>query len=618
MKTIRTLSLRLFQVAIILGCLFAWLPPAQADVLDKFADFLDALGPANLYKNQGITGQSIRDSKGVFTCLEKSSNDSNDIDIDTGKCIDKYASTPVGQKLSNGIPSWVWDLLEAYIAFREKDFWYFAEKLGLAVMCGVAQFFTEVDVCGLVKDLEETGKALLDAAKAAAEFFKDLGEGAVNVIKSAGCTFTFGKWGCDDSGPPPKPKSQVIYEKIFAPKVLPDGLIAIESEDLWAFDKLSKQLQAQAKAKGYSDGDIFTASEIFNKTVDAQWTADIVKNVLKDLAAERNNFNIAGRINQAADYAWDRYKKKKSSPWASIPLFCNERFVTLGFSHVTRWVNAHLDLAKKASALTNYQWCEKVFWEGNKPKFAPYFKDKYHMESICPGLECSSKSDLQFCQQFMGSVGLNCGLMAVKGPPQTAEETLLTTKGTAPAGKLLPGAEPAMPTQPQPKGLPDITSAAQITIGSTPAQWGTTVNVDAKQAFSAQNGVCQFAVQHTARNIGLAPTGSFDSEWKIGLAPGLTRTWGSIVPGGLDTEKDLVSLKPGMNNLLLTLDSAGKVQEISEANNQFRVRVNVSGSCGPKPGIVPPPGSEKGGGGTQLPAVQQPQAEPKPAQQQRR
>lgn len=91
------------------------------------------------------------------------------------------------------------------------------------------------------------------------------------------------------------------------------------------------------------------------------------------------------------------------------------------------------------------------------------------------------------------------------------------------------------------RGLPDITSAAQIMIGATPATWGTTVNVDAKQAFLAQNGVCQFVVQHTARNIGLAPTGSFDSLFKNSPVPGgLSRTWGSIAPGGQDTQKDLL------------------------------------------------------------------------------
>lgn len=148
----------------------------------------------------------------------------------------------------------------------------------------------------------------------------------------------------------------------------------------------------------------------------------------------------------------------------------------------------------------------------------------------------------------------------------------------------------ATPTRRPPQGLPDITSAPQILVGATPAQWGAMVNVDAKQAFAAQNGVCQFAIQHTARNIGLAPTGAFDSLFKSSPASGsLSRAWGSIVAGGQDTQKDLLPLKPGMNDLYLTLDHPGKVQESNETNNQFRVRVNLSGDCGAAPGILAPP-----------------------------
>lgn len=583
MKTTPMLRSRLLPALLILGCLFAWVPAAQADVVDDFAWVLGELDKihANPFP---VSGQDVKDSKGLFKCLDNASND-----VQVIGCIDKFKDTPLGKKGAaavGGIPSWFWKLLDAYIDLRTKDYWGLVADLGEAAICIVAQVLAAgTDLCGLIKELIEIGEKLLDAGKAVAEFLKDLGEGTWNVVKGAYCASPLSVFGgCDDdSGPPPKPKAQVIYEKFFAPKVLPDGLIAIESEDLWAFDKLLKQLQAQAKAKGYSDGDIFTASDIFSKTVDTQWGADIVKNVLKELAAERNKFNPT-YINVAADNAWGYYKKdQKKMPYMRVPLYCSERFSTLGFSHVTRWANAHPDEAKKLMVQGIYQWCEKIFWEGNKTKFAQYFKDKQHMGTICPGLQCSSEADLKFCKPFMGSVGLGCTLKLKLEAPQQ----LAPVQPAIPPGKPSPGTGPMMPTQP--KGLPDITSAAQIAIGSVPAQWGATVNVDAKQAFSAQGGVCQFAVQHTARNIGLAPTGSFDSLFKSSPVPGgLSRTWGSIAPGGQDTQKDLLSLKPGMNDLVLTLDYQGKVQEISETNNQFRVRVNLSGACGPKPGMGPP------------------------------
>jgi hypothetical protein len=67
-------------------------------------------------------------------------------------------------------------------------------------------------------------------------------------------------------------------------------------------------------------------------------------------------------------------------------------------------------------------------------------------------------------------------------------------------------------------------------------------------------------------------------------------------------------MKPGMNILQLALDSTGKVQESNEGNNQFRLRVNLTGSCGPAPGIVPPPPGAGTGAqpSTRLPAVQMP------------
>jgi hypothetical protein len=137
---------------------------------------------------------------------------------------------------------------------------------------------------------------------------------------------------------------------------------------------------------------------------------------------------------------------------------------------------------------------------------------------------------------------------------------------------------------------PDITSAAQVIIGSTAAQWGTSVGVDAQQAHSAAGGVCQVPIRHTARNIGLAAAGQFSSIWKNSSVPGSwSRAWKPIAAGSADTQTDLVSVKPGANVLSLTLDDTGQLQESNEANNQFRMMVTVSGSCGLAPGIAAPP-----------------------------
>ena len=134
---------------------------------------------------------------------------------------------------------------------------------------------------------------------------------------------------------------------------------------------------------------------------------------------------------------------------------------------------------------------------------------------------------------------------------------------------------------------------------------------DAHSVNMNNSGLCEFAVKHTARNIGLASTGPFDSEWKNSNVPGSAgRWWLPIALGESKEETDLVRLKPGQNLLHLALDNTNKVQEMNENNNRFRIVVNVNGSCGPKPGIVPQPrggqGSSPSGSGEPVPRLPDP------------
>jgi hypothetical protein len=183
----------------------------------------------------------------------------------------------------------------------------------------------------------------------------------------------------------------------------------------------------------------------------------------------------------------------------------------------------------------------------------------------------------------------------------------------ASAGK--PGGGSATPIEP--KGLPDITSQGGVIVGGTGASWGGTIGVDAKQALSINannSGLCEFVIEHTARNAGLSPTGTFDSQWKNSAVPGSAgRVWLPLAAGASKSEKDLVRLKPGANPLQLSLDNQNQVKESNEANNQFGLTVNVSGSCGPVRAVVPPPSdSQRSAPATQrVPAVPQPSAEPR-------
>ena len=157
------------------------------------------------------------------------------------------------------------------------------------------------------------------------------------------------------------------------------------AEDVFAFHNLKQQLIAEAMAKGYSKSDAYMASAIFTKAVDAQWTADIVKNVLKEIAAARDFYNT-NHIYTEAKNAWNQYKDHKKMPLPDTILRCKEHFYKGGFKHVDRWITGHNE-AQQFKVQSMYEWCEKSFWEGNKGKFAQYFKK--FMEPVCPGLGCS-------------------------------------------------------------------------------------------------------------------------------------------------------------------------------------------------------------------------------------
>ncbi len=203
-----------------------------------------------------------------------------------------------------------------------------------------------------------------------------------------------------------------------------------------------------------------------------------------------------------------------------------------------------------------------------------------------------------FKTNTIGTIKVGCEILKKSGVElndanvgNNKKEVVISVKlAPKPGGGLAPNTGPVMPTQP--KGLPDITSGTGVVIGGKSAPWGSSVTVDVKSAHSVNmnnSGLCEFAVKHTARNIGLASTGPFGSVWKTSNVPSSGRGWLPIAAGGSKEETDLVRLKPGQNLLHLTLDDLGKVQESNEGNNRFRIIVNVAGICGPKPGIVPPP-----------------------------
>lgn len=390
--------------------------PARADTLDSFISDYAKIEHAAPPNTLPVAAADLKASKGLFNCLA-------DGKVDPVVCVDKFHDTPLGKKASNeaGIPSSFWQGVDAYIAYREHDYWGVAYHLGAAATCAVVQVLLGgADACAIVAEIVELAKDVYAGGKQVAEFFADVGETGYGAAKGAYCASlgqVFG--GCGGGSAPKKPKSQLAYEKFFAPRLKPDGLIAIESEDLWALAKLVDAISTKAKAQGYAAGDIQTAAGVFDKALDTVWSEHMAQVVMPELIKERQQFNIAGSIHLAAADAWSRYKgDTKKLPSSSVPLYCNQRFSTLGYSHVTRWVNAHAGQAAALKLDTLFNWCKYTFWQANQSAFAQAFRDAKLVGSICPHLGCPSQQAHALCKPFMSTVGQSCGLVAsIAGTP---------------------------------------------------------------------------------------------------------------------------------------------------------------------------------------------------------
>jgi|GEM_PF-2606338 len=418
--------------AIVLAVLaLAWPAQAKADVIDDIAWVLNELEKVNA-NPLPVKGSDLKASKGLFTCLDKAAND-----VQVLKCVDTFKDSPIGQKAAGqaGIPSWFWDLLDTYIAFREKDYWGVVAKLGEATICIVAQVLVGgADLCGLIEDLIEIGKGLLDAGKAVAQFVASVGEAAWSAIKSVGCSLGFG--GCGGSKTPPE---TIAYACVFAPRVKPDGLKAIEATEPFALPKLRDSLVSAAKTgvpcPAYAMGKFSTsaavaakAGEIFTSAVEGVWTGDILQNVLAARDKKRQAYATAQKVTSLAFAAAAEYGNKKTDPKAFVVKRCavDDFGAGFGFAHVDRWLiwralgtsKAQLDAQKVANVTSNDYWCLVDVFNKHIDEFAKHFR-AYAQSHYCPAfgqnLACLTIAKHQACTGLMKSVGQaqQCGANTV-------------------------------------------------------------------------------------------------------------------------------------------------------------------------------------------------------------
>lgn len=419
--------------------LLGWPAHAKADAFGDLVWIVQQMEAANVSPFP-VKSAEIQSAQKLFQCIAKDSSAKG-----VTECLYSFSQTAEGKKLLGAgatieLPPWLENVIQAYIHINEGDFWGVVGDLGEAAICIIAQIMAAgIDLCGLIEDLIAVGEAMLDAGKAVAQFAAAVGGAAWEGIKSAGCALGLG--GCGGSGPP---KSVVAYQCVFAPRVKPEGLKAIEAVDPFAFPKLRDALVSLAAKPdtpcagsmlplNANASDAAKAAEVFTGAVQGAWTGDILDKVLAQRDEKRMAYPTAQQVAALADAAAAEHGAKKTSPKAFVVERCTDDFATkLGFAHVDRWLLASqtgglkeqpkaVEAAKKITS--NRYWCEADFFGKHSGKIAERFHE-YAKVHYCPAgfgsaggklLACATLEKHAACAGLMGSVG-QAGACGVNAP----------------------------------------------------------------------------------------------------------------------------------------------------------------------------------------------------------
>jgi hypothetical protein len=392
---------RLFlSLALVAAGLFGWQPAAQASI-DDFISVYKKIEAAAPPGSLPASSADIIAYKSLFECVEGGG--------DSVECINEFHQTNAGKNASDqaDIPEGVWQVVEAYVAWKQGDTWGVVEHLGAAAACAVLQVLAAgTDICGLIQDLYDAAKDVYDAVKWAAKFFESLGEGAWDAVKSVGCTLGLG--GCDDSPPPPPPEVSA-YNQFFAPKIK-DGsaLTARESANPNAFGTLLLQTSSAAQKK-YSFDAVKKAADVFEKAAYQLWSDNMGK-VILDLGGKRSAYGGAEKNQHVAAAVGDAvsaYLSNKAAPKDRAYSHCRNDFSN--YLHFDYWYadsRSHALWQQLGSPSTSTEWCTK-FWYQNTATFGKYFHDA--VAAFCPAsgskLFCGTLAKYENCLGIMGSVG---------------------------------------------------------------------------------------------------------------------------------------------------------------------------------------------------------------------
>jgi hypothetical protein len=151
------------------------------------------------------------------------------------------------------------------------------------------------------------------------------------------------------------------------------------------------------------------------------------------------------------------------------------------------------------------------------------------------------------------------------------------------------------------KALPDLVAVPQFQLAGQSVTWGGTATLDAGTLRRTALGPsCLASVTYGVENRGKAMSAAAARDrWQVaGRSPDVFGEVGRIAAGATRQQTLTLTLHPGVNQVSLTVDPEGRIEEEDEGNNSTSVKVTLTGQCSTagalpsltpiRPGLVPP------------------------------
>jgi hypothetical protein len=294
--------------SICLAVLASLLPigAAHADAIDDMAWVMDHVPAGTL----PFSGNEVRKYRSLIEQCQAAGN----FDQVVG-CIDNAAKDPqIGD--AAGIPSWFPLMLDIYFDIKKGEYWSLLADAGEAVACVAAQIIAGgLDVCGVIKDLIATAKALAAAAAAVGKFFADLGVAIGSLASGIACAIS-GLWGGCSKGSGPPPPEALAWQNSYFPRVQnEEGLNKrLASPEVWhgyagnTWSDGNAWVVGAGVSAGIPKDGMMKSLPAFWKAVYTQWDARISGKVfaqVKLAAAKFSTPSVLDQYVQAGQAAWN-------------------------------------------------------------------------------------------------------------------------------------------------------------------------------------------------------------------------------------------------------------------------------------------------------------------------